>query len=265
MSNLVEAAILEISAHIKTIMTPFIEKIEKTDREYQTIVDIMKSMPEFQRLMAENENLKRQQQQASRILQEPAIVETVANVETEQVVLEVFPLDNASVVNVAQHVQQIYDSIETDEEDEETEDEETEDEETEAEEEEEETETEDEEEEEEEAVVVEEEEKEEEAEEEEEEEDEKEEEAEEEAEEEEEEEAEEEEEEEEVEEEEEEEAVVVEEDETDGFFVEINGIEYYTYDKENGAIFKINGDDELGDKVGNYSSGKVVMFKKNKI
>ena len=132
MSNLVEAAILEISAHIKTIMTPFIEKIEKTDREYQTIVDIMKSMPEFQRLMAENENLKRQQQQSSRILQEPAIVETVsslANVETEQVVLEVFPLDNASVVNVAQHVQQIYDSIETDEEDEETDDEEEEEEE----------------------------------------------------------------------------------------------------------------------------------------
>ena len=69
------------------------------------------------------------------------------------------------------------------------------------------------------------------------------------------------EEEEEVEVEEEEEVEVVEEEEEEEEYEEvtINGVDYCTCDKENGSIFELNEDGEIGEEKGIYKNGKPCM------
>jgi hypothetical protein len=275
MSDLVELVINDLTKTMRTTLTPFIEKIESTNKQYQTLIDIMSNMPEFKQLVDENIQLKKELC-SSRVNNEKVedVIEYVQdNVvpNTISITLEVTQLNNAidSNLNMTEHVKDIYNSVTTKEytindietEDEEVEEEEVEDEdedeEEEVEEEEEEVdevEDEDEVEEEEEDVKVEEEVEEEEVEDEVE--DEVEEEVEDEV---------EEEVEDEVEEEVDvkveevvkvEEEVLVEEEDEEVFIVEIDDVEYYTSDEVNGIIYRITSNEEVGDKVGQFNNGE---------
>ena len=53
--------------------------------------------------------------------------------------------------------------------------------------------------------------------------------------------------------------VVEETEDEEVYIVEIEGVEYYTYDDMNGDILKIMDDEDLGEKVGEFKNGKAVM------
>jgi hypothetical protein len=54
-----------------------------------------------------------------------------------------------------------------------------------------------------------------------------------------------------------------EDDEGDEYMeVTINGVTYYTTDEQNGKIYAITEDEDIGDLVGQYKNGKAVMNKK---
>ena len=269
MSNLAELLIKDLSQTMRTTLAPFIERMEHTDKQYKTLVTIMNSMPEFKKMMEENnllkEELKRQagptlepvtlepvtlepvtlELEPAILVLEPVTLEpvTLEPVTLEPVTLEITPLaDNTpNTFNVTEHVKEIYDTFNAEDasevEEEEVEEEEVEEEEVEEEEveEEEEEASEAEEEIEEDASEVEEEEVEEDASEAEEEASEAEEES-----------------EEEVEEEVEEE----EDSEEEVFIVEIDDVEYYTNDEVNGVIYSINVNEEVGENVGKFIDGE---------
>jgi hypothetical protein len=65
--------------------------------------------------------------------------------------------------------------------------------------------------------------------------------------------------EEEEEEEEEEEIEVEEEEEEEAFEVEIKGKTYYTTDKQNGIIYNMTNDDDIGEELGYFANGKAVF------
>jgi hypothetical protein len=74
---------------------------------------------------------------------------------------------------------------------------------------------------------------------------------------------EEEEEEEDEEEEEEQEKEEAEEEEADEVFVvTISGKSYYTTNKDNGKIYAIDADEEIGDEIGEFKAGKAKFYKK---
>ena len=54
-----------------------------------------------------------------------------------------------------------------------------------------------------------------------------------------------------------------EEEEEEVFEIEINSKSYYTTDEQNGIIFEITEDEDIGDEVGKFKKGKAV-FSKNK-
>jgi len=65
------------------------------------------------------------------------------------------------------------------------------------------------------------------------------------------------------EEEEEEEAVPSEEvEEEEVFAITISGKSYYTTNKENGKIYAIDADEEIGDEIGEFKNGKASFYKK---
>ena len=61
---------------------------------------------------------------------------------------------------------------------------------------------------------------------------------------------------------EEEEEVSAEEEEEEVFEIEINSKSYYTTDEQNGIIFEITEDEDIGDEVGKFKKGKAVFSKK---
>jgi hypothetical protein len=322
MSEMIDVAINEITITIKKILMPFIQKIETTNIQYQTLVNIMSNMPEFQSVIKENDSLKEQikENATQPCITEPRVTIQPEVTNKEPVVLEITQLINNSIddnLNIIEHVRQIYDTCKITDcvldeeayEEEASEAEESDEEASEADEEEEAEESDEEaseEDEEDEAnVVVQADEEEEEdasvADEEAEEADEEEEanavvqaeEADEEAdeaseadeEEEEASEADEEEEEaseadEEREEDEEEANAVIqsadeanavvqaaseaaseaEEEEEEVFIVTLNGVDYYTSNETNGEIYSITSDEDVGDKVGQFISGKAIML-----
>ena len=60
--------------------------------------------------------------------------------------------------------------------------------------------------------------------------------------------------------EEEEEQVQQVEEEEECFIIEIDGVDYYTSNEESGDIYKIDSNDEVGDKVGSFVLGEPVML-----
>ena len=64
------------------------------------------------------------------------------------------------------------------------------------------------------------------------------------------------------EEEEEETTDAVEEDEEELFAITVSGKSYYTSDKVNGKIYAIAADEEVGDEIGEFVSGKAKFYKK---
>ena len=229
MSDLVELVINDLTKTMRTTLTPFIEKIESTNKQYQTLIDIMSNMPEFKQLVEENIQLKKELLNITVNNVKTVRVEDVVKVEdvaevvednmthnTMSVTLEITQLSNAvdSNLNMTEHVKEIYDSVTTrvytlngvETEDEEEEEEEDEDED-------EEDEDDEEEEVEEEKEVV-------------------------------------------VEELVVEEEVVLEEEDEEVFIVEIDGVEFYTSDEINGIIYKITNNEEVGDKVGQFTNGE---------
>ena len=57
-NDLIELFITDLRQTMKKTLTPFIEKIEKTNGIYQTLVNVMTNMPEYQELVKENQKLK---------------------------------------------------------------------------------------------------------------------------------------------------------------------------------------------------------------
>jgi hypothetical protein len=57
-----------------------------------------------------------------------------------------------------------------------------------------------------------------------------------------------------------EEEEVEEEDEDEVYEIEIKGVLYFTNDKENGEIYKIDADGDPGDIVGNFKNGKAIFI-----
>jgi len=60
----------------------------------------------------------------------------------------------------------------------------------------------------------------------------------------------------------EEEEEAVEEDAEEVFVVTVSGKSYYTTDKENGKIYAIDKDEEIGDEIGEFKKGKATFYKK---
>ena len=60
---------------------------------------------------------------------------------------------------------------------------------------------------------------------------------------------------------EEEEVEVVEEDEAGVYEIEINGKRYYTTNEQNGIVYELVGEDDVGDEIGNFVNGKLVLNK----
>ena len=58
MSALADIVINDLTQTMKTTLAPFIAKIESTNKHYQTLLDIMVQMPEYQQLVNENTQLK---------------------------------------------------------------------------------------------------------------------------------------------------------------------------------------------------------------
>jgi hypothetical protein len=74
MSDLAELLIKDLSETMRTTLAPFIERMEHTDKQYKTLVTIMNSMPEFQRIMDENNLLKEElRRQTESILAAPTL------------------------------------------------------------------------------------------------------------------------------------------------------------------------------------------------
>jgi len=61
---------------------------------------------------------------------------------------------------------------------------------------------------------------------------------------------------------EEEETPAEEEDAEEVFVVTVSGKSYYTTNKENGKIYKIDADEEIGDEIGEFKDGKAKFYKK---
>ena len=65
-----------------------------------------------------------------------------------------------------------------------------------------------------------------------------------------------------VEEEEEEEVEETEEEEEAGVYeIELNGNRYYTTNEQNGIVYGLVGDDDVGDEIGKFVNGKLVLNK----
>ena len=60
MSALADIVINDLTQTMKATLAPFIAKIENTNKHYQTLLDIMVQMPEYQQLITENTHLKRE-------------------------------------------------------------------------------------------------------------------------------------------------------------------------------------------------------------
>jgi hypothetical protein len=255
MSNLAELLIKDLSQTMRTTLAPFIERMEHTDKQYKTLVTIMNSMPEFKKMMEENNLLKEELKRQAGPILEPVTLEPVTLVlepvtlvlepvtlvlepvtlvlepvtlVLEPVTLEITPLaDNTpNTFNVTEHVKEIYDTFNAEDAIEEEEAIEVEEDASEAEEDASEVEEEDASEAEEDASEVEEEASEAE---------------------------------EEVEEdasEAEEESSEVEDSEEEVFIVEIDDVEYYTNDEVNGIIYSINVNEEVGENVGKFIDGE---------
>jgi len=254
MSALADIVINDLTQTMKTTLAPFIAKIESTNKHYQTLLDIMVQMPEYQQLVNENKQLKEElftksvkfvtpswEKQTTRygvksVLEdidhlrdtiietrctfksdpEPVTLEpvTLEPVTLEPVTLEIIPIITSNV-DIAEHVKQIYNTVTMSEEQAEEAEEQAE-------------QAEEEEEAEEQAEQAEEEEE-----------------AEEEA-------------EEQAEQAEEEEAE--EEAEEECFVIEIDGVDYYTSNEESGDIYSVDSNDEVGDKVGKFVLGEPIML-----
>ena len=63
-------------------------------------------------------------------------------------------------------------------------------------------------------------------------------------------------------EEQEEEEEVEEEEEEEVFAITISGKSYYTTNKENGKIYAIDADEEIGDEIGEFKKGKPTFYAK---
>jgi hypothetical protein len=64
------------------------------------------------------------------------------------------------------------------------------------------------------------------------------------------------------EEEEEEEPTEVEEEEEAGVYeIEVNGVRYYTTNEQDGIVYALVEDDDVGDEVGSFVKGKLVLNK----
>jgi hypothetical protein len=285
MSELAEIIIKDLTQTMRNTLNPFIEKIETTNKQYNTLLKIMSQMPEYQRIVKENIQLRISNEAVREINMKPLIVEPasvepasvepasvepasvepasvepasvepvilkptivendmvevnpIVDINADAVILEITPLIDSNIkdIDMLEHVKQIYETINISQERVSNEDEVEEEEVDEVEEEEvDEVEEEEVEEEEVDEEEVEEEDEVEEVEEEEVDE-------------------------EEVEEEDEVEEVEEEvEEEEEVSIVEINGVEYYTSNEESGDIYKINANEDVGDKVGQFILGKPVI------
>jgi hypothetical protein len=56
--------------------------------------------------------------------------------------------------------------------------------------------------------------------------------------------------------------VEAEEEAEEVFVVTVSGKSYYTTNKENGKIYKIDADEEIGDEIGEFKDGKAKFYKK---
>ena len=59
-----------------------------------------------------------------------------------------------------------------------------------------------------------------------------------------------------------EEEAEAEEEAEEVFVVTVSGKSYYTTNKENGKIYKIDTDEEIGDEIGEFKDGKAKFYKK---
>ena len=109
MSDLVNLAIADITQTIREKLTPFIQKIESTDRQYQVLVDIMRNMPEFQCVIKENELLKSQIKNNTP-MPEPSIVQELINIGSNPVILEIKQIttENICKINTLEYIEEIY-------------------------------------------------------------------------------------------------------------------------------------------------------------
>ena len=126
MSDLAELLIKDLSETMRTTLAPFIERMEHTDKQYKMLVTIMNSMPEFQRIMDENNLLKEElRRQTESILAAPTLAPPTLAPPTLAlhtiiepsipVRLEITSLTD-SIVNafdVTEHVKEIYDTFNT--------------------------------------------------------------------------------------------------------------------------------------------------------
>ena len=50
------------------------------------------------------------------------------------------------------------------------------------------------------------------------------------------------------------------EDDEEIYIVELDGVDYYTNDDENGNIYKMMEDEDIGPKVGEFKNGEAVLY-----